>query len=178
MKNCPSCQQVYTDDGPEYCLNDGTPLVRSPSAYNPGAAYGSQWQQPTQGWQPPPQGRGYQPPAPYPPYSYPPAPSGGGGGVATASLITGIGSIMTMGIVFLIVATNRPTREAQAFVGLIGILSILTGLAAIILGIVALSMSSRNPAISKAKGIIGLCLGALPVVIIIIGIIAAVSRSR
>src|ERR1041384_3790688 len=103
MKSCPSCQQVYTDSGPDYCLNDGALLVRTPSEYNPGAAYSNQWQP-----QAPPGWGGY-PQAPYPPQGYgPPVPSGGGG-VAKAALITGIGSTACLAIVFLIVATSRAT---------------------------------------------------------------------
>src|SRR4051812_45954771 len=107
MKNCPSCQQVYTDEGPDYCLNDGTPLVRTPSQYNPGASSGYQWQQPAPGWPPPPQGLGY-PPAQYPPYGYGPAPSGGGG-VSKAALITGIASAAALATLFLIMTTSHPT---------------------------------------------------------------------
>ena len=170
MKSCPSCQQVYTDSGPEYCLNDGTPLVRTASEYNPGASYGNQWQQtpPTQGW-------GGYPPSQYPPYGYGTAP-GGGSGVAKAALFTGIGSAASLAIVFLIVATNRPTSDLRVFVGLLAILSLIAGLAAIILGIVSLSMASRNPAIGKAKGVVGLCLGVIPILLMIIGLIAASSR--
>ena len=169
MKSCPTCQQVYTDEGPEYCLNDGTVLVVTPSQYNPGAAYSNQWQpQAPPGWG--------NPPTQYPPYGYVPASSNGGSGVSKAALFTGIGSAMSLLIVFLIMATNRPSSDLRAVVGLIAILSLIAGLAAIILGIVSLSMASRNPAIGKAKGIVGLCLGAIPVILMFIGIIAASSR--
>jgi hypothetical protein len=169
MKSCPTCQQVYTDEGPEYCLNDGTPLVKKPSEYNPGAAYSNQWQpQAPQGW-------GGYPPTQYPPYGYAPAPSGGSG-VAKAALITGIASVASLATVFLIVATNRPTSDLKVFVGLLGILSLISGLAAVILGIVSLSMASRNPAIGKAKGVVGLCLGAIPLILMFIGLISASGR--
>jgi hypothetical protein len=178
MKSCPSCQQVYTDEGPEFCLNDGTPLVRTFSEYNPGASYASQWQQPTQGWQPQPPGAGHPPAPQYPPYGYGPAPSGGRGGegVSKAALFVGLGSAVNLLLVFLIVATSHPSRDARMFVGLLAILSLISGLAAIILGIVSLSMASRNPANGKAKGIVGLCLGAIPVLLMLIGIIAASRR--
>lgn len=177
MKSCPSCQQVYTDEGPDFCLNDGTPLVRTSSAYNPGASYSSQWQQPTQGWQPQPLPQGWgQPPAQYPPYGYVPTPGGGSGnGISKAALFVGISSAVSLLIIFLIVA-SRPSRDARIFVGLLAILSLISGVTAIILGIVSLSMASRNPAIGKARGIIGLCLGAIPVILMLIGFIAASSR--
>jgi uncharacterized membrane protein len=176
MKSCPSCQQVYTDEGPDFCLNDGALLTRTASQYNPGAAYVNQWQQSARGWQPPPQGLGH-PPTQYPPYGYgQPVPSGGGVGVSKAALFTGISSAVTLGIVFLVVATNRPNPDARVFVGLLAILSLIAGLAAIILGIVSLSMASRNPAIGKAKGVVGLCLGLIPVLLLLIGIIAASRR--
>lgn len=170
MKNCPSCQQVYTDDGPDYCLNDGTPLLRATAQYNPGAAYSNQWQpQAPPGW-------GNQP-SQYPPYGYGPAAPGssGGGGIAKAALITGIGSVGSLAIVFLI-AVSRPSSDIRAFIGILAILSLIAGLTAVILGIVSLSMASRNPAISKAKGVVGLCLGALPLILMLIGIIGATSR--
>jgi hypothetical protein len=175
MKSCPQCQQVYTDEGPEFCLNDGTPLVRTPSEYNPGAAYGSGWQQPTQAWQPPPQPWGYQPPQ-YPPFGSGPGVARGGEGLSRAALITGLGSIATFLMVFLIVGTSGASRDAKAFAGIIFILSIIAGLTAIILGIVSISMANRNPAAGKAKGIIGICLGALPLIFLFIALIAAGRR--
>jgi hypothetical protein len=170
MKSCPSCQQVYTDDGPDYCLNDGTPLVKTVSQYNPGAAYSNQWQpQAPPGW-------GNQP-SQYPPYGYGATPPvSGGGGIAKAALFTGIGSAAALAIIILIMATSHASYELRAFVGILGILSLIAGLVAIILGIVSLSMASKNPAISKAKGVIGLCLGAIPLILMLIGIIAASSR--
>src|ERR1043165_4477216 len=128
MKSCSSCQQVYTDDGPEYCLNDGTPLVRTTSQYNPGAAYSNQWQpQAPPGW-------GNQP-AQYQPYGYGPTPpvSSGGGGIAKAALITGIGSASALSIIFVIMATSRASYELRVVVGLLAILSLIAGLVAIIL---------------------------------------------
>jgi putative Mn2+ efflux pump MntP len=56
--------------------------------------------------------------------------------------------------------------------GILILLSFLVGLTALILGIVATSMSNRNPAISKAKAIVGLCFGALPLLLMLIGLIA------
>jgi hypothetical protein len=55
--------------------------------------------------------------------------------------------------------------------GILVLLSFIVGLTALILGIIAASMSSRNPNISKAKAIVGLCLGAIPLLLLIIGLI-------
>jgi hypothetical protein len=56
--------------------------------------------------------------------------------------------------------------------GILVLLSFIVGITALILGIVAASMSSRNPNISKAKAIVGLCLGTIPLLLLIIGLIA------
>jgi hypothetical protein len=55
-----------------------------------------------------------------------------------------------------------------AVVGIFGLLALLAGVTAVILGIVALSMVSKNPGASKAKGTIGICLGALPILLFIV----------
>ena len=183
MKSCPSCQQVYPNDGPSFCTNDGTPLVSSASSeYGSGSA-GYAWQAPADqipqappsGWQPPPPGWG-QLPGQYAPYGYqPPYPraSTGGEGLATASLFTGIGTtvILIVGFVIILTAVNSFDLGMMQFGGVLIFISMITGLIALVLGIVAVSMSNRNPAISKAKGIIGLCLGAIPLLLMIIGLI-------
>jgi hypothetical protein len=48
---------------------------------------------------------------------------------------------------------------------------LISGLTALILGIVAISMANRNPSVSKAKGIVGLCLGAIPLLLMLIGLL-------
>ena len=177
MKSCPSCHQVYPDNGPDYCTNDGTPLVTSTSEYNPGSAYnpgagqqGGQWQAP------PPPGYGYPPAGGgYPPYGYAPA-SGGGGGISKAALFTGIASAVMLFLVFIIAASGARSRDARAMVGIIAILMLLAALVAVILGIVALSMASKNPGVSKAGAIVGICLGALPLLLFFIGLAAGAGR--
>jgi hypothetical protein len=166
MKSCPSCQQVYPDNGPDYCTNDGTPLVRSTSDYGGG---------PTAQWQQPPPGYGYTPGGSYPPpYGYAPT-SAGGEGIAKASMILGICSTAMVLVMILIAAGVRRSYNTSAVAGLLFIVALLAGLTAIILGIVALSMASRNPLISKAQGIVGLCLGAVPLLLLFIGILGAAS---
>jgi hypothetical protein len=187
MKNCPSCQQVYPDDGPDFCTNDGTPLVRSVSEYNPGSTPGSQWQQPPTGWQPPqqqpPTGYGYQPQGQYsPPSQYPPPPYGygqpssGGDGLQKAALFTGIGATATFLIAILIAAGGIRSRDTLALVGIFGLIALLAGLTAVVLGIIGISMAGKRPGASKVKAIIGLCLGAIPILLWIIGL--ANSRGR
>jgi hypothetical protein len=185
MKSCPSCQQVYPSDGPSFCTNDGTPLVSSPSDRVPGSSGhawqtpGGQYQQsPSSGWQPPPPGWG-QPPGQYSPYyqvPYPPA--SGGEGLASAALFTGIGTIaaLVLGVALMVSAgSSFPRNDGLLGVGaVLVLLSLVAGLTALILGIVAVSMSNRNPAISKAKGIVGLCLGSIPVLLMIVGLIARI----
>jgi hypothetical protein len=185
MKSCPSCRQVYPNDGPDFCTNDGTPLVSSSSEYGSGStgygwqSGGGQYPPPPAGWQPPPQNWGQPPPGQYAPYGYqmpyPPS-QGGGGGLATAALFTGIGTIAALLLGFaLILSTARSYNYNLGllqFGGILILLSLISGLTALILGIVAVSMSNRNPAISKAKGIVGLCLGAIPLLLMIVGLVA------
>ena len=188
MKSCPSCQQVYPNDGPAFCTNDGTPLVMSSSEYGSGSS-GYGWQTPTDqipqtppaGWQPPPPGWG-QPPGQYAPYGYqmPYPPAKGGEGLASAALFTGIGTIAALVVGFAIIMTAASSFNLSMiqFGAVLILISVVSGLIAVILGIVTLSMSSRNPAISKAKGIIGLCLGAIPLLLMIIGLIGRAGGMR
>jgi hypothetical protein len=186
MKSCPSCQQVYPDDGPQFCTNDGTPLASSSSEYGAGSS-GYKWQTPSdqfpqtptpppQGWQPPPPNWGYQPPGQYVPpgYGMPYPPPTGGEGLATASLAVGIGTITALLVGFILVYGGASSFNLglMQFGAILIILSLVAGLTALILGIVTVSMSNRNPSISKAKGIVGICLGAIPLLLMIIGLLA------
>jgi hypothetical protein len=187
MKSCPSCQQVYPNDGPQFCTNDGTPLVSS-SEYGADAS-GYRWQTPggqppqqrqQQNWQPPPPpGWGYYPPGQYSPpgYGMPYPPAQGGEGLASAALFTGIGTVgsLILGIVIMYAGAGSFNIGMAQFGAILVFLSLIAGLTALILGIVTISMSNRNPAISKAKGIVGLCLGVIPLLLMIIGLIARAS---
>lgn len=171
MKSCPSCHQVYPDDGPDYCTNDGSPLARSDSQYNPAPTQGGQWQPP------PPQGYGYPPAGGYaPPYGYPQRSRGAGRGVSKAALFTGIGSGVMLLLAIIVIASSRPSRDALAIVGILGLLMLLSSIAAIVLGIIALSMASRDSGVSKASAIVGLCLGVLPLLLWLVGIASAGRR--
>ena len=166
MKNCPSCHLTYPDDGPEFCVNDGTPLVSSDPSYTPGG----QWNAP-----PPPQAWGYPPPPPLPPPDAASPP--GAARLASTALIMGITATATLILGFLLSASAANTYYGPnvgmiKFASVLFILMFITGLTAINLGLVALSMSSQNPS-RKAKSIIGLCLGLLPFLLIIILFMAA-----
>ena len=189
MKTCPSCQQVYPDDGPRFCLNDGAPLARSTKEPDSGSS-GYAWQssggqRPQASWQPPPPNWGYgqpgqfAPPGQYVPHGYqmPYQQASGGGGLATAALFTGVGTMaaLVVGIIIMVVAAGSFNIGMYQFGAILVFLSLISGLTALILGIVCVSMSNRNPAISKAKGIIGICLGAIPLLLMIIGLIARAS---
>jgi hypothetical protein len=185
MKSCPACQQVYPNDGPDFCTNDGTPLIVSAPERGSGPA-GYAWQTPSGqlphatppplGWQPPPPNWGYQQPGQYAPYGYqmPYQQAAGGEGLATAALFTGIGTIVALLLGFIIMYTSASSFNLGMvqFGAILVFISLISGLTALILGIVAVSMSNRNPAVNKAKGIIGICLGAIPLLLVIIGLIA------
>jgi hypothetical protein len=189
MKTCPSCQQVYPNDAPDFCTNDGTPLVSSASESDSGSS-GYAWQTsgtqpsppPSPNWQPPPPNWGYGQPGQYAPpgqyiphgYQMPYAQTTGGGGLATAALFTGIGTLaaLVLGLIIMFAAFRSFNLSMYQLGAILVFLSLISGLTALILGIVAVSMSNRNPAISKAKGIVGICLGAIPLLLMIIGLIA------
>lgn len=190
MKNCPSCHQTYPDNAPDFCTNDGTPLVSSdPSSYTPGAqwqAAGGQtppsgWQQPPQGWGYPPPGQyppspgQYPPPPPgqYPPYGYAP-PQGASKGLSKAALFTGIGALASF-LIAVVVAMMAASsgmgtlRDMLPVIGILALLGLLAGLTAIVLGIVVISMANRNPAVNKVHGILGICFGAIPIILWLFG---------
>lgn len=162
MKNCPTCRQTYPDDGPEFCVNDGTPLVSSDPSYSPGG----QWNAP------PPQGWGYPPPLP-PGSDSPP----GAARLASTALLMGIIATASLILAFLLSASasgsfSGPNLTMIKFATILFMLMFIAGLTAISLGFVALSLSSQNPT-RKAKSIVGLCLGFVPFLLIIILFMAA-----
>lgn len=176
MKNCPTCQQVYSEDYMEVCPNDGSRLISS--QYNP-QWQGGQQQQPPPGWPPPPAGGYYPPPygMPYPPQNQ------GGAGLATAALWTGISTAACLAIGFVLIfsAVSSIVSDPSSYryrvppgvaIGAILILlSYVVGLTALILGIIAAAMSGKNQSISKPKAIVGICLGAVPFILMILGLL-------
>ena len=180
MKRCPTCQQTFPDHAPDVCPYDGTPVVNDAA---PGQQYYAGAQTPygtppggAPQWQPPPpQGGYYQQPGQYPPYpppyGNPYAPRPGGGGLSKAALFTGIGALggFIVAILFAVIAVNSRNRDLLPVVGIFGLLSLLAGLTAVVLGIVTLSMANKNPMMNKVHGILGIVFGAIPILLWFLG---------
>ena len=178
MKSCPTCHATFPDDGPAYCTNDGT-LLGSDSPYTPGPPPADPWQasgaqEPPAGWQQPPPGWGYPPPGQYPPYGYA-APPSGGRGLSKAAMYTGIGALgsFMLAVILTVIGANSglgTLRDMAPVIVILALLALLAGVTAVVLGIVSLSMSSKNPAINKVHGILGICFGAIPIVLWLLGL--------
>lgn len=176
MKRCPSCQQMFPDNAPDQCPYDGTYLVGDAPPQNQYYGAGQQpYGQPGDPaqWQPP---GGYQQPGSYPPppYGGPYAPSAPAGGLSKGALFTGIGALATFIIAVILAVIGYSSglgalRDMLPIIGILSLLSLLAGLTAVILGIVVLSQSSRNPAMSKVHGILALIFGAIPIILWLIG---------
>jgi hypothetical protein len=175
MKRCPSCQRTYPDDSPAFCVNDGTHLVDEAStpAYDP--------QKTIMASAPPP----YSNPAPpinNPPYPPPPQPvwpppqpgqnwGGGyappgqayappkGNGLSLATLIIGVVSGL-LGIFLLLdyLHVIRMLTRDTAYPMLIA--AVVTGIIAIVLGLIALFSSRQR---SKGMAAIGMVLAAFSI---------------
>jgi hypothetical protein len=150
MKRCPTCQQTFPDTVGDICPNDTANLVYASETGNP---YGGQpqWQQSPTGWASLPQGQ----------YAYvSSSPAIGGSGISTTALISGICAtffpILAYGI-----ASSARDYSALKLAAILMYLTIIMGLTAINLGVVAISLSNGDSS-RKTKGTIGLCLGILP----------------
>jgi hypothetical protein len=188
MKRCPTCQQIYPEPGPDHCPNDGTRLVSdAPQQQNYAGAqpppYGtpndpSQWQQQQPGGyypQPPGQQPGQYPPPP--PYGGQYAPVAGSKALSSAAFLCGLGSFIILVLIIVIYALARnETFNYDTLLTLARILQPLSWLmlvaaaASIVLGIISLVMAGRNRALSKPKAIVGMCLGAIPLLLFFIGL--------
>jgi hypothetical protein len=190
MKRCPSCQQMFPDNAPAQCPYDGTYLVADAPPQQP--YYGSdqppygqppygQPADPSQQWQPPGGGGYYQQPGGYPPpppaYGGQYAPTGGSKVLSSAAFACGLGSfLILMFIIIVFVMARNGAMSFQTLLFLAQIiqplswLMLLAGVASIVLGIVALVTSKANTAISKPKAIVGMCLGAIPLLLFLIGL--------
>ncbi|HWS99929.1 MAG TPA: hypothetical protein VN256_06760 [Pyrinomonadaceae bacterium] len=185
MKRCPTCQQMFPDNAPPQCPYDGTYLVAEAPPQQP--YYGSN--QPPYGqpadpaqWQPPGGGGGYyQQPGGYPPpppaYGGQYAPTGGSKALSTAAFACGLGAFLILVfVIFVFVMAKNGSMSFDTLLFLAQIiqplswLMLLSAVASIVLGIVALVTSGRNPAISKPKAIVGMCLGAIPLILFLIGL--------
>ncbi|HKC65702.1 MAG TPA: hypothetical protein VKB86_18820 [Pyrinomonadaceae bacterium] len=178
MKRCPTCQRTYPDNAPDQCPYDGTMVMSDtqqpqyiPGGQPPYAAPGAppQWQQQQAGY--------YQQPAQYAPgYGGPYAPTGSRA-LSNAAFFCGLGAfiIMVLLIVFYVMVSNGALDLSTALtiaqiLQPLSYVMLIAGGASIVLGIVALVMSGKNPALSKAKAIIGMVLGVIPLVLFLIGI--------
>jgi hypothetical protein len=188
MKRCPSCERTYTDDALSFCPNDGTPLVTDtpPASFDPQATImasppkvsgptdwpsqpppaQSDWSAPqppaqSSGWGDTPGGYqpgGYQPGSQVMPstgFQPPPPPPFPGAaqkqqGLAVASLVCGILSVCCVGF--------------------------LTGIPAIILGVMAMNKEKTDPEHYGGKGmaLAGVIMGGFSIVISLIWIVVQI----
>lgn len=180
MKRCPTCQQTFPDNAPDLCPYDGTPITveTSQQQYYAGGQppYGTPGGAPSWG-PPPPPGGYYQQPGQYPPYPPPyggpyAPPAGGSSGLSKAALFTGIGALggFIIAVLFAVIAVNNRNRDLLPVVGIFGLLSLLAGLTAVVLGIVTISMANRNPMMNKVHGILGIIFGAIPLILWVLGL--------
>lgn len=181
MKRCPTCQRTYPDNAPDQCPYDGTYVLSDtpqqqyyPGAQQPYAAPGA----PQQQWQQQQQGGYYQQPGQYPPgYYNPNAPAPAGSpALSNLAFFCGLGAfiILVLLIVFYVMVTNGAIDLSTAvtiaqILQPLSYVMLIAGVASIVLGIVALVMTGKNPAISKAKAIVGMCLGFIPLLLYLIG---------
>ena len=193
MKRCPVCQRVY-DDTMVFCLEDGSALdadsaggdmaatliMPDPRVTAPPPAWPETVRQPQ-----PPQSQPYSPPQPYAqpqpawqpapaPQTYQPAPARQGRGAAVTSLVMAISAFAMLAFCIISGATGV---EPQ-IIGGIFIFSVLLALAGAVVGIVAMSKTSRDPSPqnSKAMALIALVLNSFYLLITVILLVLASSR--
>jgi hypothetical protein len=148
-----------------------------PQSGMPGAQGAPQWQgggqqQPQPPWMPPgqqPQGQqwgggGFQQPGQYAPYGAQARPSGSNK-PATFALICGLISFIAIAGLFIIIGARL--RDLRDLIEPLGWLSLGTGLAALILGLVGIVTSKTTS--SKIKAGVGMFLGILPLLLFLIG---------
>jgi len=90
-------------------------------------------------------------------------------------MYTGIGALgsFMLAVVLTVIGANSglgTLRDMAPVIVILALLALLAGLTAVVLGIVSLSMSSKNPAINKVHGILGICFGAIPIVLWLLGL--------
>jgi hypothetical protein len=187
MKRCPTCQQTYPDPGPDHCPNDGARLISDApqQQYYAGGQpppYGipndpSQWQQPPGGYYPQPPGQqpGQYPPPP--PYGGQYAPVAGSKALSSAAFFCGLGAFIILVLVIVLYALARNGAfDLDTLLTIARILQplswlmLLAAAASIVLGIISLVMAGRNSALSKPKAIVGMSLGAIPLILFFIGL--------
>jgi hypothetical protein len=192
MKSCPACQRTFPDNSPDACPYDGTQLVSDAAQQQPYYAGGQQAppqygapgnQPPAPQWPPQPPAQnygGYQQQGQYQaPYGSPyAAPAGGSKILSTLTFVCGLIAFIILVadiVLYLLVRNGAVDISTLSTIGQIMyplVFYVLPGLggAGIVLGIVSLIMSGKNPAISKPKAIIGLVLSVISLAFFILGV--------
>ncbi|MDQ5835534.1 MAG: hypothetical protein M3379_02020 [Acidobacteriota bacterium] len=166
MKRCPTCNRTFDDPALAFCTADGTPLVADAPAY--------QQPPPQQPQQPQYQPAGQQfYPQPPPQMSFGQQPAGRSAGFAKTAFILGLISLFLFLVAMLRMlmrwaafrySASTPTDVAFWATCVIGFLLLLL---AMLLGLIGLIQSFRNPARygGKALAFLGPFLGVLAAVI-------------
>ena len=188
MKSCPTCQRTFPDNSPDSCPYDGARLVGDAAPQQQYNASGQQAppygapgnQPPAPQWPPPPPAQNYggnQPPGQYAsPYGSPYAAAGGSKILSTLAFVCGLIALLITGVT-IVVGVLRENNSLDSstldtFTTILNplylyVLPTIAG-AGLILGIASLVMVRKNPAISKAKAIIGLCLSIICILFFIL----------
>jgi hypothetical protein len=108
--------------------------------------------------------------------------AGNSSGISKAALFTGIGALGSFILAVLLAVVGASggyssLRNMIPIIGIFSLIALLGGLAAIVLGIITVSQSSKNPAMNKVHGILGICFGAIPIILWLFGM-ANGSRMR
>jgi hypothetical protein len=95
-------------------------------------------------------------------------------------LFTGIGALgsFILAVILAVIGySSHNLRDMIPIIGILSLLALLAGLTAVVLGIITISMAGKNPAMNKVHGILGIILGAIPIILWLFGI-ANGSRTR
>jgi hypothetical protein len=191
MKRCSTCQRTYPDDAPDYCTADGTRLVKEEAeAYDPQKTMlasapppPQQYSNPQPAPPPPAPPQGIPQPAPPPQAGWPPSPQqqqqgqnwGGGyypgqayappttksNGLSLIALILGVLSGLMATLLLLEERGIMRTVGGRDSAFMVTLGAAITGIAAIIIGIIAL-ISKRQR--SKVLAIVGMVLAAYSII--------------
>jgi hypothetical protein len=184
MKRCPACHRTYADDTLSFCLDDGSPLFTEGAGASSDMAATIIMPDPRvtvpekqETFSPPP--RAPYPPTTPPPQAWPPvaaqlnraaaSPIRQGRGAAVTSLVLAVVSFFLLGFCII----GGATKVDDTLIGGIFLFSVLLALGGAILGIVAVSKSSKDtsPQNGKALSLIALVLNCLYLLITVIFLI-------
>ena len=183
MKRCPVCQRTYEDDTLTYCLEDGSLLSSDSFGSNdlaatliiPDPRMTAPVKQETSRPSPPPP-QVYSAPRPaWPPALAQPqpmpsvAPVRPGKGAAVTSLICAIAAFLLLGFCII----GGATGVEESLLGGIFIFSAVLALVGAVLGIVAVSRSSKDVSVHNAKtlAVVALVLNGMYLLIAIVFLI-------